>query len=1064
MSVVYEDVAISDEQQQMVAPAVAEEIAPVEEVQPEGVEVAVGPASRKAAQFISRNAPGFGPFADTRNRPGNDAVSDAAAGKAVDAAQSTGTLPIAIVDKGDIITRAATAEEMAILQGYSSSTSEELAGMDVILPNLSKIGIYVDSANPAGTEAAGNTLADSELTSQELDLRRLITATFDAYKETVTGSGQRILRKGERGFAAVIADADKIGAVDIFLELMKREPGDRLFTDAELLAARRTVASLQLQTMSLVRTAKETGDPLDKARAAQAFALEGYSSIQLHGVQEDAGRLLATNKIISSPSKERVLAMRQMMETRSVDPSAGGSAIIDGANLQEFLDANGGEAAIDFMLQVYDDLPTDLSRHEFARRSIGRRAGDMLVEIYQSALLSNPLTHSYNFASNVIMMETLMIERFLEGRPKEAFSMLVAQPKYFMQALRAGGQALMHEGTVTGNSTKLDVNMRAISRQGAGLRNAAEGGGTFAADGMSIKGMESAAAGFFDGFGVMMRLLGFRPMLGMDESFKSMGRGMQLEALATRAQSAAFNSALDSGISREAAGDFAAAAHLRTLRSRTAFDQANEFAAMMTFQDDLPGGMGAMQGFFSHPITKIWVPFYKTPTQVMRRIMERTPMGLLMPTVLRDKIINGSNADRREAGARIATGTGIFSTLMYMGVGGAGDNFTMTGYGPTDKQQRKTWLENNEPYSVGIRKADGSGKWTWTSYARYDPFSGILAASMDTAATLQHTDDMDMVDNLVLNGGIAVTRYVGTSLPMLQFVGELIDVAGSPYEEHDSKVARIAKLFTKQAASAGLIVGQQVATAGLGSQGMLATFERYLDPYSRDSRPENQYDYVEGIGLQPQIRGMYEAMQYARSRIPGLSKDLPIKRNRWYEPAMQGVPDGGAWQMFVPMRVLEKPGANIINQELNKLKLGFKNLSNSMNEPKIKLTGTQYEKYTELYNFPGNSKFAKSVFKGKVPPSVLDSMLELISPDGEYNKLYEQGNPAEKIKMLRAIDGRYQGIAKQLMLFEFDELRAQVDKVARYKNYRGRNPPMIGPATDSQLSEANAKNLKALGQ
>lgn len=439
-------------------------------------------------------------------------------------------------------------------------------------------------------------------------------------------------------------------------------------------------------------------------------------------------------------------------------------------------------------------------------------------------------------------------------------------------------------------------------------------------------------------------------------------------------------------------------------------------------------------------------------------------MAVAMPSVLVDKIIKGSNADRREALARISTGTGIFATLMYAGTGGASDNFTITGYGPKGRKERATWLENNEPYSVGIRKADGSGKWTWTSYARYDPFSGILAASADTAILLQANDDETTADNLLINGGIAVTRYVGTALPMMQFVGELLEVAGSPYEEHDSKVARIRQLFTKQATSAALVVGQQVATAGVGSQGMLATFERYFDPQARATRPDRQYDFVEGVGLQPEIRGIYEAIQYVRSRTPGLSDDLPIGRNRWYEPRMQNLPDGGMWQMFAPMRVLELPGANVINDELNELKLGFKNLPRSMNEPLVRLNNWQYDKYTELYNYPGNSKFAKEVFgKKNVPVSVLDAMLQFISPDGKHYDTYSRGNPAQKMKLLRGVDSQYKGIAKQLMLFEYDELRAQVDKVQRYKNYRGRNPPMIGPATESQQQAAREKNLQGLG-
>ena len=1056
MSVLGDETIGPEPQQPMVAPAVVEEMTPPVEPEQEGVEVAgPGRLGAAASRFIQRNTPGIGESANVVTRPGNDGVSDAAAGRAAQTLQSTGTMPLAVVDKGDIITRPATAEEMAELTKYREE-GVDLPGIDVILPNLSKIGLGQVGPSADGAPLNRN-LADSDLSPEELDLRRLITATFDAYKDTVASSGQRILRKGERGFADIIADADQIGSVDIFLDLMNRKPGDRPFTDSELLAARRTTAALQMETLRLIRKAKETGDRIDKARAAQAFALEGYASIQLVGVQEDIGRIQVSNKIISSPSRERTDAMRTVLENRGVNPGA--TALIDATNVDQFLEANGGEAAIDFMLQVYEDLPTDMSRHEFARRGIFRRGADMLIEIYQSALLSNPLTHTYNAASAVVMMETLMIERFLEGRGKEAFAMLAAQGKYIPQALRAGWSALKNEGVVSGTQTKLDVNMRAISRQGAGLRNAAEGGGTLANDGLSIKGFESTAAMFFDGFGISMRLLGFRPMVAIDETFKAMARGMQVEAIAVRAQTERYRAGIDAGETPEVAHNEAAAAHLRTLHSRSAFDEGENFAQMVTFQDDLPGGLGKLQGFFSHPVIKIWVPFYKTPTQVFRRITERTPMGLLMPSVLIDKLIKGTDADRKEALVRIGTGSAMFGTLMMTGVGGISDNFTITGYGPTDKKQRKTWLENHEPYSVGIRKKDGT--WDYVSYARYDPFSGILAASADTAYVLQYTDDTEMIDDLVLNGAIATTRYVGTALPMLQFVGELVDVAGSPYEEHDSKLDRIRSLLTKQVASAALVTGQHIATGGLAPQGLLATVERYIDPIARDSRPDNQYDRVPGIGLQPEIRGMYEAMQYVRSRTPGLSQDLPPKRNRWFEVGMQGVPDGGAWRMFAPMRVVNRPGANTINTELNRLKLGFKNLPRSMNEPMLRLNGEQYERYIELYNYPANSKYANELFgpdKNVWPVNVLGAMLEFISPRGEQHDVYKDLVPGKQIEILNGVNGTYMGIAKQLMLLEFDDLRAQVDKVKGYKAYRGRNPRSIGPATDAQMRAADRKN------
>ena len=106
---------------------------------------------------------------------------------------------------------------------------------------------------------------------------------------------------------------------------MSRKKGDANFTDAELLASRKTIISLQINAKRLLDKAIKTGDLLDLAKASQAISIEGYASIQLIKVQEDLGRALVTNKIISSPSSARVSAMGTMLET--VDGGAGTAVI-----------------------------------------------------------------------------------------------------------------------------------------------------------------------------------------------------------------------------------------------------------------------------------------------------------------------------------------------------------------------------------------------------------------------------------------------------------------------------------------------------------------------------------------------------------------------------------------------------------------------------------------------------------------------------------------------------------------------------------------------------------------
>lgn len=59
-----------------------------------------------------------------------------------------------------------------------------------------------------------------------------------------------------------------------------------------------------------------------------------------------------------------------------------------------------------------------------------------------------------------------------------------------------------------------------------------------------------------------------------------------------------------------------------------------------------------------------------------------------------------------------------------------------------------------------------------------------------------------------------------------------------------------------------------------------------------------------------------------------------------------------------------------------------------------------------------------------------------------------------KIKALRNVDAKYRGIAKQLMLLEYPELRALVQQREAYEESQGRNPSMLFDPTKEQLEQA----------
>jgi hypothetical protein len=318
-----------------------------------------------------------------------------------------------------------------------------------------------------------------------------------------------------------------------------------------------------------------------------------------------------------------------------------------------------------------------------------------------------------------------------------------------------------------------------------------------------------------------------------------------------------------------------------------------------------------------------------------------------------------------------------------------------------------------------------------------------------------------MADDLVLNVGLATMKYIGESHPMVQFLGEMHDVAGGAFSG-ETKVLKVREALARQVTNYGLVIGQAVGTAGLGPQSLTATLERYMDPYKRSVMPEERFGYVSGVGLQPEIRGVYEALDYAMSRIPGLSDSLPIRRNRWYEPQMQvyttedeeGMRNAPIWTTFSPFRVINKPQKNVVNEELEELGLGFYNLPRSMGESKLVLTGEQYDRYVQLYNNPMASDLVKNIAEGFVIPQALEEFESTIN-----NELYKElPNKSIKIKALRNVDAKYRGIAKQLMLLEYPELRALVQQRDAYEESQGRNPSMLFDPTKQQLDQAQKFN------
>lgn len=875
--------------------------------------------------------------------------------------------------------------------------------------------------------------------SAEDDVKKLIFATTEVYKNWVDAQ-----RQAGRSLDDIVKDALQMGDDAALRALVKRKPGDRPFLDFETLAARMAVLNLQKTTKSLVQQAMTSGDPRTMISALKAMTFEGYVQAAQLGNVAEIGRGLAINRLVISPDPTRVANLQKTIEQMGLQDS---QRFADIDNPAQIIRDLGGMEMMRNAFKAYMALPDDSKRAVFSKTLL--RAGlDSAAEIYQSALLSNPVTQGFNFIGTPIHAGLMLAERGVAAamtgdvaRLNGVFAGLRAVPRYFRQMLSAGAKGFMTE-QASDMAGKFDAGSR--------LATKAENFG-ISPDTYLGKGI--------DYLGIGTRLYGFRLLTTVDEAYKAMLRGMELEMMATEAQTRAFLSKVADGATEADAMKHSAQVYMRVLESPTSFDEAAQFARIAAFQDELPGKLlKGVEPIINHPLQRLLGPlqFFKTPTQIVLRIQERTPLAVLMPRFWKAMVNPATPGDRSLAMAKMATGSIIAGG--FMTIGSDNDDVILTGYGPTNPQERRRWLEKHQPYAFGFKQDDNS--YRWVSYERYDPISGLLAYYVDARDTLLKDDNPESRENIGLDLILATVRYMTESQPMIQTLAELSNVIGPSYEGETDKAERVLQIFAKHAADVGLTVGQAVATGGLMPQSLTASLERYMNPYKRSTVPAEQYEYLDIPGARMSLRPAYEALEKARTRIPYFADQTYTDTNDWDEPIKSGT---GDFRAFLPMRITEKR-FNGINIELEKIKGSLPRLKRSMGESMIALNSQQWARYKQLVNNPTKSPlFAELLFGVKYSelsaaqkkefakyPTRAEMMMMTIN-DSTYNIGYDQnGNvvPAtnkDKLDYLKATNAEYLTFAKELMLREFPdlaELIKQRDAFEASENRKPRNLPL----------------------
>ena len=584
------------------------------------------------------------------------------------------------------------------------------------------------------------------------------------------------------------------------------------------------------------------------------------------------------------------------------------------------------------------------------------KGGDMFSEVWINSLLSSPVTHMVNIFGNTSFMMYKIPEAGVEGVVGSVRTKLIKMgvipekgiPIWWntrimgkgdgdrayigeMMAINYGYKTAMFEALQnmytafktempTDFTSKMDQRVqKAITSENFGLDK------------------NSSIGQMIDVIGMIYRGPG-RFLVAEDEFFKTIAYRGEMHKIAYANAMQTF----EKTGSKELAED--AYRQILINPSNEVTQQATKSAQVATFQQDLDGFLGKIQGTMSHPVAKIWIPFYKTPTNIMLEVNKRLPTGIIQPSVRADILAGGARADR--AVGKMAMGTGLVATFMAISSGTMDDDVVITGGLPYDQAVKNSWKsENIPPYSIGIRMENG--EMQWISYARFEPLSALLAVSADMAWMSNHStgNNQGDIENTLIAGGSAIFNYL-SDMPFLQSVAEFSELIGGQYESPTTRFERLKQLLAKQVTTAGL----SVTTGPFGA--LIANYERFMDPESSNVMPTN----TEGSAW---FIGFSESVQRWKSRTPYFNKDVPPALNFWGEVVTPGVGEFH-WSYWTPFK-LQNSKFNFLDTYLRENGIGFTMPPKTMDG--IPMTAIQYNDYISLANTLTKSYYVNGVRK-----------------------------------------------------------------------------------------------------
>lgn len=868
------------------------------------------------------------------------------------------------------------------------------------------------------------------------------TMTFDDVRKKVLGSEFVVRYKHEEiGRAATMEEAQAIyqkklddleekGSVidnPNDLRISAQQPYDEAFLNRiidpsvattadpkELYKVMLAVTDAGNRAMDLgrqVTAAKAAGSltPELAAQFRQAVAVEGALIKGLKRRQVDIARTLGIFRMAREGSAER------------------------GKYLDQLMSESGGIETIHDLATKYTALDSRVARQAVAEKTLSGTLKDIWMTTWYNGMLSSPVTHMKNIVGNLMFGLWQIPEaavasgigkvrnKFFGGEMAIQANEVHAQAFGFFQGMLDGAiiaSRAMAKNTPTDPLTKIEM-----ARSGRDAFDIDFGDGAFG----------KAFSRGLKFYGAAVTVPG-RALMAEDEFFKAMAYRMELNALAARNANVRYREIIDAGGSIEDAEKASQELAGAILREPPAeIDAAAKSASRtVTFTRELERGLQQIEQLRNvpvmGPILRLFMPFIRTPTNIMLEGMARIPgLNFASPRFWAD--FNKGGIARDKAIARVTLGGGVIGGASIMSYGGF-----LTGAGPFNYKTRQSlegagWQAHSFVLPVKdvseeqlakfreITKVNVGPDKVYISYAGLEPLSSLLtiaATSAEYGMTAREGEEMQQV---ALGASIALYEYLGEQA-MLSGFGEIAKIFQSRGSGNETSMLLDMMSAVIEKGGDFLVNGSPVGAY----QSAVATWERTIDP-TKATAGREQMQARDDVGTGA-VNAFYKVLHKAMGRRPILSDQVDLQ----LDPITgEDVTDGSGslYEAFSPFRIKEGKLANGY-EVLVKFGVPVPNVPQSIDG--VLITESQRQRIIRLAT--GAMKIG-----GKM--ETMADTLQRVGNNPSLVYMYENPKETGGISTAQGVitsvmSSRYSA-AKKMLLAEDDALRLKIQEIAKSK-------------------------------